>query len=249
MAGHSKWANIKHRKAAQDAKKGKVFTKVAREITVAAKEGGGDPEMNPRLRLALDKAKQVNLPKDNVERAIKKGTGEGSEASFEDVTYEGYGPAGVAILVQTLTDNRNRTVSEVRSTLTKRGGSMGEAGSVAWVFDKKGFIEIKAEGVNEEELMETALEAGAEDFREDGDVFVVETAVGDFLSVKEELESKGYTFDYAEITMKPSNTVPIEGEDLKKLIALTDALEDLDDVQEVFSNFEADDAAMASLED
>jgi YebC/PmpR family DNA-binding regulatory protein len=249
MAGHSKWANIKHRKAAQDAKKGKVFTKVAREITVAAKEGGGDPEMNPRLRLALDKAKAVNLPKDNVDRAIKKGTGEGSENSYEDITYEGYGPAGVAILVQALTDNKNRTVAEVRSTLSKKGGSMGEAGCVAWIFEKKGVMEVTKEGVDEEKLMETALEAGAEDFIDDEDVFAVHCAPSDFMDIKTTLEEAGYSLDYAEVTMKPKNTVPVESADLQKLMNLTDALEDLDDVQEVFSNFEADEAVMAELED
>lgn len=249
MAGHSKWANIKHRKAAQDAKKGKVFTKVAREITVAAKEGGGDPDMNPRLRLALDKAKAVNLPKDNVERAIKKGTGEGNEASYEDVTYEGYGPGGVAILVKTLTDNRNRTVAEVRSTLTKKGGSMGEAGCVAWIFEQKGLLEIAKDKADEEKLLEEALEAGAEDVVDDGDVFAVYCEYSDFMDVKTALEEKGYSFEFAEITMKPKNSVPVNAEDLRKLMNITDALEDLDDVQEVYSNFEADDEVMSQLED
>lgn len=249
MAGHSKWANIKHRKAAQDAKKGKVFTKVAREITVAAKEGGGDPDMNPRLRLALDKARAVNLPKDNVDRAIKKGTGEGSDSIYEDVTYEGYGPGGVAILVQTLTDNRNRTVAEVRSTISKKGGSMGEAGCVAWIFEKKGIIEIAKNNVDEDKLFEEALEAGAEDVSDEGDVFSVQCEYTDFMDVKSTLESKGYTFEFAEVTMKPKNTVPVEAEDLRKIMNITDALEDLDDVQEVFSNFEADDETMSQLED
>lgn len=249
MAGHSKWANIKHRKAAQDAKKGKVFTKVAREITVAAKEGGGDADMNPRLRLALDKAKAVNLPKDNVDRAIKKGTGEGNEAAYEDVTYEGYGPGGVAILVKTLTDNRNRTVAEVRSTMTKKGGSMGEAGCVAWIFEQKGILEISKTKADEDRLLEEALEAGAEDVVDDGDVFSVQCAYADFMDVKTELEKKGYAFEFAEITMKPKNSVPVNVEDLRKIMNITDALEDLDDVQEVYSNFEADDEVMSQLED
>lgn len=249
MAGHSKWANIKHRKAAQDAKKGKVFTKVAREITVAAKEGGGDADMNPRLRLALDKARAVNLPKDNVDRAIKKGTGEGNEAAYEDVTYEGYGPGGVAILVKTLTDNRNRTVAEVRSTMTKKGGSMGEAGCVAWIFEQKGILEISKTKADEDRLLEEALEAGAEDVVDDGDVFSVQCAYADFMDVKTELEKKGYAFEFAEITMKPKNSVPVNVEDLRKIMNITDALEDLDDVQEVYSNFEADDEVMSQLED
>lgn len=249
MAGHSKWANIKHRKAAQDAKKGKAFTKVAKEITVAAKIGGGDPEMNPRLRLALDKAKAVNLPKDNVERAIKKGTGEGSDAVFEDMVYEGYGPGGVAILVKALTDNKNRTVAEVRSTMSKKGGSMGEPGCVAWIFENKGIIEINKEGIDEEELMELALEAGAEDVADEGGVFQVITEPSDYFDIKAALEEKGLELSFSEVSMKPKNTIPLEGADLKKLFTITEAIEELDDVQEVFSNFEADDAAMAELEE
>ncbi|PLX67634.1 MAG: YebC/PmpR family DNA-binding transcriptional regulator [Denitrovibrio sp.] len=249
MAGHSKWANIKHRKAAQDAKKGKAFTKVAKELTVAAKIGGGDPEMNPRLRLALDKAKAANLPKDNVERAIKKGTGEGSDAVFEDVVYEGYGPGGVAILVKALTDNKNRTVAEVRSTMSKKGGNMGEPGCVAWIFENKGLIEISKEVIDEESLMDLALEACAEDVLDEGDVFQVVTEPSEYFTVKGVIEEKGLEMSYCEVTMKPTNNVPIEGSDLKQLFNITEALEDLDYVQEVFSNFEADDDAMASLED
>lgn len=249
MAGHSKWANIKHRKAAQDAKKGKAFTKVAKELTVAAKLGGADPEMNPRLRVALDKAKSANLPKDNVERAIKKGTGEGNDSVFEDMVYEGYGPGGVAILVKALTDNKNRTVAEVRSTMSKKGGSMGEPGCVAWIFENKGLIEINKDGVDEEELMELALEAGAEDVADEGDVFQVVTDPSDYFTVKGEIEGKGIEMSFSEVSMKPKNTIPLSGEDLKKLFNLTEALEDLDDVQEVFSNFEADENAMAELED
>jgi len=248
MAGHSKWANIKHRKAAQDAKKGKAFTKVAREITVAAKEGGDDPEMNPRLRVALDKARQVNLPKDNVQRAIQKGMGSGDDQNFEDVVYEGYGPGGVAILVKALTDNKNRTVAEVRSTLTKKGGNMGEAGCVSWVFESKGIIEIAKEGTDEDELMEAALENGAEDVVEDGDIFSVESEPTNFFELKTALEAAGYELAYAEVTMKPKNKIEIGAEDLKKLMTLTDALEDIDDVQDVYSNFEADDAAMEQLD-
>lgn len=249
MAGHSKWANIKHRKAAQDAKKGKAFTKVAKEITVAAKIGGGDAEMNPRLRLALDKAKAVNLPKDNVERAIKKGTGEGNDAVFEDVVYEGYGPGGVAILVKALTDNKNRTVAEVRSTMSKKGGNMGEPGCVAWMFESKGLIEISKEAMEEEELMDLALEAGAEDVLDEGDVFQIVTEPSEYFTVKSVVEEKGLEISYSEVTMKPKNTTPVDGSDLQKIMNITDAIEELDDVQEVFSNFEADEAAMASLEE
>ena len=247
MAGHSKWANIKHRKAAQDSKKGKVFTKIARELTVAAKISGADPEMNPRLRVALDKARACNMPKDNVDRAIKKGTGEGLDTVFEDVTYEGYGPGGVAILINALTDNKNRTVAEIRTTFNKKGGSMGEAGCVAWIFEHKGIIEIAKDGVDEEALMELALESGADDFNDQGDVFQVTCEPTDFYTLKQILEDAGYTADYSEVTMKPKNTVEVSGSDLQKILTITDALEELDDVQDVFSNFEADDAAMAEL--
>lgn len=249
MAGHSKWANIKHRKAAQDAKKGKAFTKVAKEIAVAAKEGGADPVMNSRLRLALDKAKECNLPKDNIERAIKKGSGEGNENSYEEITYEGYGPGGVAILIKALTDNRNRTVAEVRSTMNKKGGNMGEAGCVAWIFETKGIIEISKDKADEETLFELALELGAEDVKDEGDVFQVVTEVSSYFSVKTALEEKKYDINYSEVTMKPKNTISLGVEDLKKLFAITDALEDLDDVQEVFSNFDADEATMAAMDE
>lgn len=248
MAGHSKWANIKHRKAAQDSKKGKAFTKVAKEIMVAVKEGGPDPLMNSRLRLALDKAKECNLPKDNVDRAIKKGSGEGNESSFEEITYEGYGPGGVAILVCALTDNRNRTVAEVRSTMNKKGGNMGEAGCVAWIFESKGIIEINKDKADEETLLELALELGAEDVADEGDVFQVVTEVSEYFTVKNGLAEKGYEFNYAEVTKKPKNKISLGAEDLRKLFNIVDALEDLDDVQEVFSNFEADEATMAEME-
>lgn len=249
MAGHSKWANIKHRKAAQDAKKGKAFTKVAKEIAVAVKEGGADPVMNSRLRLALDKAKECNLPKDNIDRAIKKGTGEGNENQYEEITYEGYGPGGVAILIKALTDNRNRTVAEVRSTMNKKGGNMGEAGCVAWIFESKGIIEISKEKADEETLLELALELGAEDVKDEGDVFQVVTEVASYFSVKTALEEQKYEINYSEVTMKPKNTITLGADDLRKLFNITDSLEDLDDVQEVFSNFDADEATMAALED
>lgn len=249
MAGHSKWANIKHRKAAQDAKKGKAFTKVAKEIAVAVKEGGADPVMNSRLRLALDKAKECNLPKDNIDRAIKKGTGEGNENQYEEITYEGYGPGGVAILIKALTDNRNRTVAEVRSTMNKKGGNMGEAGCVAWIFESKGIIEIPKDKADEETLLELALELGAEDVKDEGDVFQVVTEVGSYFAVKSALQENKYDINYSEVTMKPKNTITLGAEDLRKLFNITDSLEDLDDVQEVFSNFDADEATMAAMEE
>ncbi|MCA1928153.1 MAG: YebC/PmpR family DNA-binding transcriptional regulator [Calditerrivibrio sp.] len=239
MAGHSKWANIKHRKAAQDAKKGKIFTKIAKELTVAAKIGqSGDPEMNPRLRLALDKARAANMPKDNVDRAIKKGLGEGNESNYEDVIYEGYGPGGVAILVQALTDNKNRTVAEVRSTFTKRGGSMGEAGCVAWMFDKKGVINIQKDKTDEDTLMMIAIDAGAEDVVADEEGFEVITDPANYEAVKKAIESNNIQIEYAEITMKPKNTIELSGEDAEKTVTLLEMLEDLDDVQEVYSNFD-----------
>ncbi|TYB33969.1 MAG: YebC/PmpR family DNA-binding transcriptional regulator [Flexistipes sinusarabici] len=244
MAGHSKWANIKHRKAAQDAKKGKVFTKVAKEITVAAKLGGGDPEMNPRLRMALDKAKAVNLPKDNVDRAIKKGTGEGNEANFEDVMYEGYGPEGVAILVQALTDNKNRTVSEVRSTMAKKNGNMGEAGCVSWIFEKKGVINIPVNNIGEDEIMSLAIDAGAEDVETGDNLYEIICDPADYEYVKKTIESERILYEYAEVTMRPKTTIEVKGENAKKVINLIEALEDLDDVQEVYANFDIDDSEL-----
>ena len=247
MAGHSKWANIKHRTEAQDNKKGKIFTKIARELTVAAKIGGGDPASNSRLRLALDKARAANMPKDNVERAIKKGTGEGNDQVFEDITYEGYAPGGVGILVKTLTDNRNRTIMEVRTVITKRGGSMAEAGSVAWQFENKGIIEVPVTACSEDDIMNYALEAGAEDVVTDGDVYSITTEPSEFENVKKHLEDNNIQIDFAELSMKPKTTIDVEGEAAKKLIALVEALEDLDDVQEVYGNYKIDDSVFDEL--
>ena len=247
MAGHSKWANIKHRKEAQDNKKGKIFTKIARELTVAAKIGGGDPASNSRLRLALDKARAANMPKDNVERAIKKGTGEGNDQVFEDITYEGYAPGGVGILVKTLTDNRNRTIMEVRTVITKRGGSMAEAGSVAWQFENKGIIEVPVSACSEDDIMNYALEAGAEDVVTDGDIYSITTEPSEFENVKKHLEENNIQIDFAELSMKPKTTIDVEGEAAKKLIALVEALEDLDDVQEVYGNYKIDDSVFDEL--
>ena len=247
MAGHSKWANIKHRKEAQDNKKGKIFTKIARELTVAAKIGGGDPASNSRLRLALDKARASNMPKDNVERAVKKGTGEGNDQIFEDITYEGYAPGGVGILVKTLTDNRNRTIMEVRTVITKRGGSMAEAGSVAWQFENKGIIEVPVTACSEDDIMNYVLEAGAEDVVTDGDIYSITTEPAEFENVKKHLEENNIQIDFAELSMKPKTTIDVEGEAAKKLIALVKALEDLDDVQEVYGNYKIDDSVFDEL--
>ncbi len=238
MAGHSKWANIKHRKEAQDNKKGKIFTKIARELTVAAKIGGGDPASNSRLRLALDKARASNMPKDNVERAVKKGTGEGNDQIFEDITYEGYAPGGVGILVKTLTDNRNRTIMEVRTVITKRGGSMAEAGSVAWQFENKGIIEVPVTACSEDDIMNYVL---------DGDIYSITTEPAEFENVKKHLEENNIQIDFAELSMKPKTTIDVEGEAAKKLIALVEALEDLDDVQEVYGNYKIDDSVFDEL--
>ena len=242
MAGHSKWANIKHRKAAQDAKKGKIFTKIARELTVSAKIGGGDPNANSRLRLALDKARLANMPRDNVDRAIKKGTGEGSDQIYEDITYEAYVPGGAAILIKVLTDNRNRSITDVRSTVTKRGGSMAEAGSVSWQFDMKGVIDIDADKIGEDDIMELAIEAGAEDVSTADGLHSITTAPTDFETVRTAIEAQGVAFEYAEVTMKPKNTVTVDSEDAKKILILVEALEDLDDVQDVYGNYDINEA-------
>ena len=247
MAGHSKWANIKHRKAAQDAKKGKVFTKIAKELTVAAKLGGGDPDANSRLRLALDKARAANMPKDNVDRAIKKGTGEGNEANYEDITYEAYGPGGVGMLIQVLTDNRNRSITDVRTVITKRGCNMAEAGSVSWQFEMKGVIEVPVSAGSEDDVMMVVLDAGAEDIAADGDVYSITTTPADFEAVRKALEDASMEVSYAEVTMKPKSTIKVDSSDAKKIITLVDALEDLDDVQEVFGNYDIDDADLEDL--
>ncbi len=237
MAGHSKWDNIKHKKAKEDAKRGKIFTKIARQITVAAREGGGDPESNFKLRIAVDKARAVNMPNDNIERAIARGTGGGESDNYEEVVYEGYGPGGVAVMVQAMTDNRNRTASDLRYTFSKNGGNLGESGCVAWMFEKKGLILIeRTEAIDEDELMLTALDAGAEDVKVEGEGIEIITDPAEFEAVKTELESASYTLASAEVTMLPQNTVAAEGADAKRTVKLIDALEDLDDVQDVYTN-------------
>jgi len=240
MSGHSKWSTIKHKKAAKDAKRGKIFTKLIKEITVSARLGGGDINANPRLRTAVLTARQNSMPTDNIERAIKKGTGELEGLSYEEMTYEGYGPGGVAILVQTLTDNKTRTVADVRSILTKHGGNMGAAGSVAYIFSKRGLIAVdrKAEGVDEDKVMEVALEAGAEDVREAGDTLEVVTPPEAFSDVREALEKAAVPVASAEVTMLPSSTVTVSGQPAQTLLKLLEALEDHDDVQSVSSNMD-----------
>ena len=239
MSGHSKWSTIKRKKGANDAKRGKIFTKLIKEITIAARMGGGDPEGNPRLRSAVTAAKGENMPKENIERAIKKGTGDLDGAIYEEIMYEGYGPGGVAVLVETMTDNKNRTVADIRHFFAKSGGNLGESGCVAWMFDKKGTLTVARDGVSEEELMDLALEAGAEDvITDDEGAIEVLTAPGDFEAVKNALEAAGLTAEVAEVTMRPENTIALEGDDAARMQKLLDIIEDLDDVQDVFHNAE-----------
>jgi YebC/PmpR family DNA-binding regulatory protein len=247
MAGHSKWANIKHRKAAQDAKRGKVFTKLIRELVVAAKQGGPLPEDNPRLRAAVDKALGANMTRDTVDRAIARGAGTNDADSMEELTYEAYAPGGIAVLIEAMTDNRNRTVAEVRHALSKRGGNLGTDGSVAYLFDRKGQISF-APGVDEELLMEVALEAGADDIEsnDDGSADVL-TPWEDFSGVKEALENAGLHPAGGEVTMIASTSVPVDAEGAEKIMALVDALEDLDDVQNVYTNVDIPDEVLANL--
>ena len=245
MAGHSKWANIKHRKGRQDAARGKLFGKLAKAIEVAAREGGGNPEFNPTLATAVEKAKSASMPNDNIDRAIKRGTGEVEGAVYEEIYYEGYGPGGVALYVQILTDNRNRAASDVRSTFTRHNGNLGEPGSVGYLFSQKGVILAKG---SEEEVMLTALDAGAEDVRDGGeDLFEVVTEAGSLGSVKDALVAGGVTVESADVTQLPSTLVPVEESDAKKLLRLIDALDDLDDVQAVFSNYDIDDSVMEKV--
>jgi len=243
MAGHSKWANIQHRKGRQDAKRGKIFTRLIKEITVAARMGGGDPDMNPRLRLAVDKAYENNMPKDNVERAIKRGTGDLEGVNYEEIRYEGYGIGGAAVMVDCLTDNRTRTVADVRHAFSKHGGNMGSDGSVAFLFKHCGQL-VFAPGTSEERLLDAALEAGAEDVvtNDDGSIEVV-TGPYDFTAVKSALEKAGFKAEMAEVTMKPSTETVLEGEDAARMHKLVEALESLDDVQEVYTTAAMDEAA------
>ena len=246
MSGHNKWSTIKHKKGAADAKRGKLFSKLIKEITLAARLGGGDPDGNPRLRTALDKGRQANMPKDNVERAIKKGTGELEGVNIEEITFEGYGPAGVAVMVETLTDNRNRTVAELRHIFEKSGGNLGAAGCVGWMFSKHGVLTFDKE-VGEEQLMETALEAGAEDISEDEGTFTVTTDPSSFEAVKQACEAKGLKYVEAELSMVPQNTVKLDHASATRMLKLMDALEDHDDVQNVYANFDIDAKTMEEV--
>ncbi|NOZ24752.1 MAG: YebC/PmpR family DNA-binding transcriptional regulator [Nitrospirae bacterium] len=250
MAGHSKWSQIKHKKAAADAKRGKLFSKLAKEISVAARLGGDDPAMNPRLRTAIEKAKEANMPQDNIKRAIQKGTGELPGASYEEALYEGYGPGGVALLIEVLTDNRNRTVAEIRHLLGKHGGSLGEAGCVSWIFEKKGYILVEKSSTDEDTLMSIVLDAGAEDMKNDPreENYEIITAPEDMNRVKETLTGHGIAVSMAEITMLPKTYVTLEGEMAEKMLRLMEVLEDHDDVQNVYANFDLPDEVMAGAE-
>lgn len=244
MSGHSKWATTKHKKAAIDAKRGKIFTKITKEITVAARLGGGDPDGNPRLRTAVAKAKGVSMPAENIKRAIQKGTGELPGVSYEEITYEGYGPGGVAVIVEVMTDNRNRTVSEIRNIFSKANGNMGEAGCVSWMFNKKGYCVVSKAKADEDKLMTLALDAGAEDMQTEDDNFVVTTPPNDFEKVKKALEDAGIALEVSEITAIPQTYVKLDGKEAQQMLRLVETLEDNDDVQNVYANFDIPDEIM-----
>jgi YebC/PmpR family DNA-binding regulatory protein len=248
MAGHSKWKQIKHYKAATDKKRGALFTKLIREITMAAKLGGGDPGGNPRLRLAIDTARSASMPKENIERAVLKGTGELEGVDYQEVTYEGFGPAGIAMLIDTVTDNPTRTVADVRNKMTKLGGNLGAINSVAWMFEKKGQLYVDASKIDEDSLMEKALDSGAEDVVREDEQFLVTTQPTEFHAVQEALKAKGVAVVEAELAMVPKNTVQITGKDAESLFKLIEAIEDLDDVQKVWANFDIDAAELAKVE-
>ncbi len=247
MSGHSKWATIKRKKAVTDAKRGKAFTQLIKEITIAARMGGGDPKGNPRLRLAVDKGKAANMPADNIKRAIQKGTGELPGVTYEDVTYEGYGPGGVAIIIESVTDNKNRTVSEIRHLLERHNGKFGASNSVAWMFHRKGIIRILKASHNEDDLMNLAIEAGADDMKTEDDMYEIYTAPNSFETVRQALESKNIKLEEAEIQMIPENTVKVDGKDAEQVLRLLEVLEEHEDVQHVYANFDIDEKTLASL--
>ena len=248
MSGHSKWASIKHKKGAADAKRGKVFTKLIREITVAARNGGGNSDTNPRLRLAIQRAKDSNMPAENIDRALKKGTGELEGVNYEEITYEGYGPGGIAIMVEALTDNKNRTTSEVRNIFSKKGGNMAGQGSVNCIFEKKGYIVINKDAITEDKLMSIVLEAGADDMKTEESTYAVTASVSDYENVKNALGEKKVAVEAAEITSVPKNTIRITGENARKVLALVSELEDHDDIQNVYANFDIPDEELKGLE-
>jgi YebC/PmpR family DNA-binding regulatory protein len=247
MSGHSKWSSIKHKKAATDAKRGKIFSKLIKEITVAARLGGGDMDANPRLRTAVQAAKSENMPKDNIERAIKKGTGELEGVNYEESIYEGYGPGGAAVLVESLTDNKNRTVADIRSIFGKNGGNLGENGCVAWMFDKKGYIAVESKSVDEDVLMEAALDAGAEDIKEDNSNYEIITAPADFEAVKDAIDKASIPYIDAEVTMLPQTTANLAGREAEQMVRLMEMLEDCDDVQKVYTNADIPDEIVDNL--
>jgi YebC/PmpR family DNA-binding regulatory protein len=238
MAGHSKWKQIKRKKAVTDARRASSWTKVIREITVAAKSGGGDPGGNPRLRTAIDAAKAVNMPNDNIERAIKKGTGELEGSTYEELTYEGYGPGGAAVIIEVLTDNKNRTVGELRHMLTKHNGNLGESNSVAWMFSKKGYIVVEKASANEEQLLNAVLEAGGDDLRDDGESWEILSEPAAFETVRDAVKALGIEPQSAQVAMLPQNYIKLEGKDASQMVKLMDALDDHDDVKQVWSNFD-----------
>ena len=244
MSGHSKWHSIKHKKGAADAKRGKLFTKLIKEITVAARAGGGDVDANARLRKAVTDAKAANMPNDTIDRALKRGTGELEGVNYDEITYEGYGPGGVAMLVESMTDNRNRTVAEIRHLFSKNGGNLGEAGSVAWMFDKKGYIVIDKSAKSEDELLEIVLEAGADDMQDQGEVFEIYTAPDVFETVNEAIKKAGIEPQVSELSLIPQTSIHLEGADAKQMLKLYEAVDDHDDVQKVYANFDIDEAEM-----
>ena len=247
MSGHSKWHSIKHKKGALDAKRGKLFTKFIKELTVAARTGGGDPDANARLRKAINDAKAGNMPNDTIDRAIRRGTGEEEGVNYEELTYEGYGPGGVALMVQSMTDNRNRTVAEIRHIFSKNGGNLGENGSVGWMFEKKGYIVVEKSAKSEEELFELAIDAGADDFRDDEDNFEIITSPDAFDAVLTAVKGAGIEPQVAEVEMMPQNYIKLEGADARQMLKLMEALEDHDDVQKVSANFDISEADMAAV--
>lgn len=248
MSGHSKWASIKHKKKAADSKRGKVFTKIIKEITVAARNGGGKTEANPRLRLAIQRAKQANMPANNIERAIKKGTGELEGVRYEEVTYEGYASAGVAVYIEVVTDNKNRTTAEIRNTFSKYGGNMAGSGSVAWMFEKKGYFVINKSSIEEDDLMSIALENGAEDFSGDGETFEIKTLPQDFEKMKKALDEKSIKIESSEVTMVPKSSIKIGEDKAKQVLTLVEVLEDHDDVQNVYANFDISEDILKAIE-
>ncbi|HIE35911.1 MAG TPA: YebC/PmpR family DNA-binding transcriptional regulator [Candidatus Omnitrophica bacterium] len=247
MSGHSKWAGIKHKKAAQDAKRGRLFTKLIREITVAAREGGGNPDTNHRLRTAIERAKDANMPQDNIEKAIKRGTGELPGTVFESCIFEGYGPGGVAIMVEALTDNKNRTSAEIRNIFSKKGGNLAGGGSVSWIFNKKGYVLVDKSQMGEEELFSIAVDAGAEDVKTEGKNYEIFCDPKDFENLKEAIKNKEIKWEMAELTMVPTSTVKVGGSQAKQILSLIEALEDHDDVQKVYANFDIPDEILEEM--